>query len=307
MAKTSTVVDQADNLRRIVSGLKEKSEKIIERSVRKSKRSARLIAVTSGKGGVGKTSLTVNLAIQLSCKGYRVIVIDGDLGLANVEVMLGIVPKYSLYELVNSEKRLSDIITEGPAGIKFISGGTGIIEMAGLEKQKFDKILFTLTALDNYADFILIDTGAGISRSVTDFVLAAQEVILVTNSEPTSVTDAYAILKIISVENRDCRVKIIANMVESPSEAEDIFGRLNTAAKKFLGTEIENLGYLQRDSIVSKAIKLQIPFMLGYPRSLAAKGVRQIAARLVENTELIKEPKGVKQFLARIYTSLSSS
>jgi flagellar biosynthesis protein FlhG len=307
MAKTSPGIDQAENLRKIVSGLKERSEKIIERSVRKTRKKARLIAVTSGKGGVGKTSLTVNLAVQLGQRGYRVIVIDGDLGLANVEVMLGIVPKYSMYELVNSQKRLSDIITDGPAGIKFISGGTGIIEMAGLERQKFDKILQSLTALDNYADFILIDTGAGITKDVMKFVLAVQEVILVTSSEPTSVTDAYAVLKVISTGNTECRVKILTNMVDSPSEARDIYARLNTAAKKFLGTETENLGYLQKDSAVSKAIKKQIPFLLGYPKSPASKGVREITERLIENTELTREPEGVRQFLTRIYTTLSSS
>lgn len=307
MVETVTAFDQADRLRKIVSGLREKSDSIIDQAAKKINKKARLIAVTSGKGGVGKTSLTVNMAIQLSRSGYRVIVIDGDLGLANVEVMMGIVPKYSMYEFINSNLHLSDIIADGPSGIKFISGGTGIVEMARLEKKKFDKILFTMSALDNYADFILVDTGAGISNSVTSFVLAANEVILITNAEPTSITDAYAILKIISLHNEDCKVRVIANMVDNSKEAEDIFTRINTAAKRFLKKDIINLGYLQRDAAVSKAIKLQIPFAVSFPKSTAAKGIEEIVKRIIADTEFRQDPEGVKRFLSKIYISFSSS
>ena len=172
---------------------------------------------------------------------------------------MGIVPKYSMYDLVNSDVSLSDILTDGPLGIKFISGATGIVEMANLDRQRFERILWTMSALDSYADFILIDTGAGISSGVTDFVLAAREVILVVSPDPTSITDAYAVLKIIRTQNSGCSVKMIANMVESPQEAEDILERLNTAADKFLGTKIKSLGFL-KDPAVSRAIRMQTPF-----------------------------------------------
>lgn len=307
MAKASAAVDQADKLRKIVSGLREKSDQIIDKAVKKTKKKARLIAITSGKGGVGKTSFTVNLAIQLCRKGYRVVVIDGDLGLANVEVIMGIVPKFSLYELVSSDISLSDIITDGPMGIKFISGGTGIVEMADLNKQKLDKILRAMSALDNYADFVLIDTGAGISSNVTKFVLAAQEAILVTSPEPTSITDAYAVLKIISLNNKGCSVSVITNMVEDSREAEDILDRINTAAGKFLGTRIKNLGYLQKDPAVSRAIKMQIPFVVSFPKSAAAKGMERIAERIAGNAEYHMETEGVRSFLSRIYRSLRTS
>jgi flagellar biosynthesis protein FlhG len=300
-------VDQADKLRRIVSSLRERSEVIIDRAVKKTGKKARLIAVTSGKGGVGKTSLTVNIAIKLSKNGYRVVVIDGDLGLANVEVMLGIVPQYSMYDIINSGLSLSDVIIDGPMGIKFISGGTGVVEMAYLDRRRFDSLLDTLSVLDSYADFILVDTGAGISRSVTKFVLAAREVILVTNSEPTSITDAYAILKIISIHNKECYIKMIANMVESPAEAEDILARINTAAKMFIGAEIKSLGFVKRDPAVSKAVKTQTPFIIGSPKSAAAKSIERIAQRIVYNTEYIREPEGVREFLTRIYLRMNSS
>ncbi|HZX46197.1 MAG TPA: MinD/ParA family protein [Clostridia bacterium] len=304
MAKTSPATDQADKLRKIVRSLREKSDSIMDRAVQKSKNRARLIAVTSGKGGVGKTSITVNLAIQLCRSGYRVVIIDGDLGLANVEVIMGIVPKYSMYDLINSKLDLSDILVEGPAGIKFISGGTGMIELADLGRQEFDRILCTMSALDNYADFILIDTGAGISSGVTSFVLAAREVILVTSPEPTSITDAYAVLKVISQNNANCSVKLILNMVEGRREAEDVLGRLNTAAEKFLGTGIKGLGYLVRDPAVGRAIRMQTPFVVAFPNCAAARGIGRIAARILDNTEYQVESEGIKNFLSRIYKSL---
>ena len=304
MAKTSPATDQADKLRNIVRNLREKSGFIMDRAVQKSNKRARLIAVTSGKGGVGKTSITVNLAIQLCRSGHRVVVIDGDLGLANVEVIMGIVPKYSMYDLLNSKLDLSDVLIEGPAGIKFISGGTGMVELASLDEQEFDRILCTMSALDNYADFILVDTGAGISSGVTGFVLTAREVILVTSPEPTSITDAYAVLKVISQNNVDCSVRLILNMVEGPREAEDVLARLNTAAEKFLGTGIKSLGYLVRDPAVGRAIKIQTPFMVAFPKCAAARGIERIAGRVLNNTEYHLEPEGVKNFLTRIYRSL---
>src|SRR5690554_2929806 len=304
MAKTSPASDQADKLRKIVRSLREKSGSIMDRAVQKSINRARLIAVTSGKGGVGKTSITVNLAIQLCRSGHRVVIIDGDLGLANVEVILGMVPRYSMYDLLNSKLDLSDVLIEGPAGIKFISGGTGIVELANLGRQEFDRILCSMAALDNYADFILVDTGAGISSGVTGFLLAAREVILVTTPEPTSITDAYAVLKVISQNNANCSVRLILNMVEGPREAEDVLGRLNTAAERFLGTGIKSLGYLVRDPAVGRATRMQTPFMVAFPNCAAARGIGRIAGRILDNTEYHMESEGVKDFLTRIYRSL---
>lgn len=303
MANTFAAADQADKLRKIVSGLRERSDQIIDKASKKTRKKARLIAVTSGKGGVGKTSLTVNLAIQLCRNGHKVVVIDGDLGLANVEVIMGAVPKFSLYELISSDLSLSDILTDGPMGIKFISGGSGIIEMANLEKQQFDRILRTMSVLDDYADFILIDTGAGISSNVMNFVLAAREVILVTSPEPTSITDAYAVLKLIHLHNKGCSISAIVNMAESPREAGDILQRINTAAEKFLGTRVKSLGYLQKDPAVGKAIKMQTPLVISFPKSATAKGMQRIAERIASNCEYHMENEGVKGFLSRIYRS----
>lgn len=307
MIKTGSIVDQADKLRKIVSGLKESSGMIIDRSVTKAGKRARLIAVTSGKGGTGKTSLTVNIALQLGKMGYKVVVIDGDLGLANVEVMLGKVPKYSMYDIINSGLSLSDIIFDGPMGIKFVSGGTGIMEMAHLNRKRFDELLNILSALDNYADFILIDTGAGISNNVMKFVLAANEVILVANPEPTSITDTYAILKIISMHNRKCQIKMVANMVEGPAEAEDILNRINTAAREFIGIEIKSLGFIKRDPLISKAIKKQTPFIICFPKSPTAKNIEGITERIVHNADYQTKAEGLRGFLSKMYMSVKPS
>ncbi len=307
MVKPNPTADQAEKLRRIVRGLREKSEIIIDRSAKKSEKKARLIAVTSGKGGVGKTSITINIAIQLVKCGYKVVIIDGDLGLANVEVMLGIVPKYSMYDIINSGLGLTDAMTDGPMGIKFLSGGTGIMEMAYLSRQNLDRLLSILSPLDSYADFILVDTGAGISRNVIEFVLAAREVIIVTNSEPTSITDSYAILKIISLNNKDCEVKLITNFADSPEEAEDTFKLINVAANKFINTEIKNLGFLKRDPSVSRAIKLQVPFSIGFPKSDATRNVERIAQRIADNMDYKQKSEGLRGFISRLYTSMKPS
>jgi len=308
LAELNSRVDQAERLRRIVSDLKQRSDEIIRENSQKMNHSARLIAVTSGKGGVGKTSVTANLAIELSRLGNKVIIIDGDLGLANIEVMMGIVPKYSLYEMIRLDISLSEVITEGPNGVKFISGGSGIMEMASLDRQKFQRIINSLSALDRYADFILIDTGAGISQNVTNFLVAADEVILVTNPEPTSITDSYAILKFLDSQNPQCDVKVVVNMVEGLSEANEIIRRLNAAAERFLNIKVKNLGYIVEDNNVSKGIKIQSPFVLSSPRCDAAKNIKDIADRLVANKEnAYGTTEGVKSFLARLYRAFSTT
>ncbi len=307
MFKTSPTADQAEKLRRIVENLRERTEIIIDRSAKKTKERARLITITSGKGGVGKTSLTINIAIQLVKYGYKVVIIDGDLGLANIEVMLGVVPKYNMYDIVSSELGLTDVMTDGPMGIKFISGGTGIMEMACLNRQNLEMLLNILSPLDNYADFILVDTGAGISRNVIEFVLAAKEVIIVTNSEPTSITDSYAMLKIISLHNKNCKPKLIANFVDSPEEAENTFNLINAAANRFINTEVINLGFLKKDPLVGKAIKLQVPFYISFPKSDASRSIERIAQRIMGNLNYQQRPGGLKDFISKLYESMKSS
>lgn len=305
MSNINCGIDQAERLRKLVSDLRERSQEIIRKNSSKVMCGTRLIAVTSGKGGAGKTSFTANLAIELKKIGYKVAIIDGDLGLANVEVMFGIIPRFSLYEFIQMDLPLTEIINEGPLGVKFISGGNGITEMANLSREKFQKIVNSLAGLDNYADFILLDTGAGISNNVLNFVLAAKEVIILTNPEPTSITDSYAVLKAIKSYNHSCDIKIVANKVRNASEGQEIMDKLGTAASRFLNMEVNNLGYIMYDHSVSEAVRLQQPFVLSFPRCDASRNVKEIAQRLAENRDNNQSAEGLKSFLGRIYDFLN--
>ena len=199
------VMDQADELRKKVELLKEQTP------------TSRVIAVTSGKGGVGKTSISVNLALQLQQQGKRVVVLDADFGLANVEVMLGIRPQYNLADLIFDNKSIEEIITEGPLGIGFISGGSGVQDLVNLDKERLKGLIAKLVKLDNMYDVVIIDTGAGISDSVVEFVLSSPEILLVITPEPTSITDAYSLLKAVKRKKEFDReqksIKVITNRV----------------------------------------------------------------------------------------------
>ena len=219
-------MDQAERLRKMVS------EQTTPRRV------SRVITVTSGKGGVGKSNISVNLAIALSRLGNRVIIFDADFGLANVEVMLGIRPGYNLADLMFKGKSLSDIITVGPENIGFISGGSGIQELTNLTRDQIIYLIQKLVELDEKADIVIIDTGAGISDSVMEFIAASTEVLLVATPEPTSLTDAYALLKALNrrtdISVQDMVIKMVANRVDSHAEGMELYNKLNLVVSKFL-------------------------------------------------------------------------
>lgn len=289
-------MDQAENLRRMVK------ENTTPRRV------ARVITVTSGKGGVGKSSISVNLAIALSKIGNRVIILDADFGLANVEVMLGIRPQYNLADLMFHGKNLSDIITEGPENIGFISGGSGIQELTNLTKDQIIYLIQTLVELDERADVIIVDTGAGISDSVLEFVAASTEVLLVATPEPTSITDAYALLKTLNrktdISLQDTVIKMIANRIDSYDEGKELYDKLSLVVNKFLNLKLEYLGAVPQDSYVSKAVMRQTPAIMLYPNSNFSKSLYTFADILCENTT--ENPQS-KKGIAQLFTNLLRS
>jgi len=248
---------------------------------------ARVITVTSGKGGVGKTNFTVNLGIVLAKLGQKILLVDADLGLANVDVMLGMIPKYNLGHVLLGEKKLADIIINGPAGMKIIPSGSGMYKLANLGEKKLTQCLQYLNELEKTSDIMLIDTGAGLSKSVLKFVLAAGEVIIITTPEPTAITDAYGIIKVIASANRDIPIKVVVNMVKNEKEAEEVMERLSAVSQRFLGLDLVKLGFIPVDTIVSKAVKEQQPFVLAHPRSAAAQSINQIANRLINEDAVI--------------------
>lgn len=291
-------MDQAENLRKQV--------RRTDSSSTQKPNVARVITVTSGKGGVGKSSVSVNLAIWLSRMGKRVIVFDADFGLANIEIMLGLRPEYNLADLMFRGKTLKDIITYGPENIGFISGGSGINELANMSKEQIYSLIQRLYELDMMADVIIVDTGAGISDAVLEFVAASEEVLLVATPEPTSITDAYALLKSL---NRNAAyvpdktvIKMIANEIRSEKEAEELFDKLSIVVNKFLNIDVEFLGTIPYDINMQKAVMKQAPVSITDPNCSSARAIRTIVEKTWgEGTELIKrENRGLMQ----LFTSM---
>lgn len=290
-------MDQADKLRQLVQQKSSAPRKV-----------ARVITVTSGKGGVGKSSLSVNLAIQFSRMGKKVIVFDADFGLANIEIMLGIRPQYNLADLMFRGKNLEDIITEGPEGIGFISGGSGIQELTMLSREQIIYLTQKLFQLDKLADIIIIDTGAGIADSVMEFVAASSEVLLVVTPEPTSITDAYALLKTLNRKSdfsaKNTKIKMIANRTTRDSEGLELFDKLAIVSEKFLNIPIEYLGAVPQDANVSKAVIQQKPVSVLYQNTNASKAITQLSDKLNdEKVEPVQEKKGMAQLFSNLIKS----
>ncbi len=272
--------DQAETLRRIVQH--KADDKSLSESDTSGKR-ARVITITSGKGGVGKTNVTINLALALSQMGLKVVILDVDFGLANIDVLFGIVPKYSILDVIRDEKSINDVLTDGPNNIKFLSGGSGVEELIRLDRKQLREFVAHISQLDKLFDVILIDTGAGLSQNVMSFIMAADEVILVTTPEPTSITDAYALVKMVSRRDRRKRMHIIVNKAESIKEAEEISKKLMVVSEKFLSLRLLKLGYILYDDTVTKSVKMQKPFSLYNPKCQAAKNISDIADKLFSN------------------------
>ena len=255
----------------------------------------RVVAITSGKGGVGKTNIAVNLAIALRDKGYRVLVIDADLGMANVDVMLGTSSRRHLLDLLRPEVKLDDVIVESPHGVQYISGGSGIEK--ALEYDRAEKLLLQQKLADcaARADVILVDTGAGLGRNVMDFILAADEVILVTTPEPTSLTDAYAVMKAYSIYAVQKNLRLVINRVYEPKESREVALKLQRAAEKFLHMPVDCLGYVFEDASVTKAVRRQQPLIKAAPASAAARCIDALTG------EEMKVKRGWKGFLQQIF------
>ena len=246
-------MDQAQQLRNVI---KKQNQKEI-------KNHARVITVTSGKGGVGKSNLSVNLAIQFRKMGKRVVIFDADFGLANVEVMFGAIPKHNLSDLIYRKMDIRDIITEGPMGIGFISGGSGILGLNNLNREQVLNLVHSLQTLGTMTDIIIVDTGAGISDTVLEFVLASPEILLVVTPDPSSLTDSYSLIKAL-YNNSDfiqqkSQLYVVSNRVSNVIEGKQLFEKLDTVVKQFLEGNIQYLGAVPQDSVLEKAVRQQMP------------------------------------------------
>jgi len=237
----------------------------------------RILAVASGKGGVGKTNVVANLAAGLTDLGKRVIVLDADLGLANIDVLLGITPKYHLGHVLYGDKKLTDIMVAGPGGFRIIPASSGLQRLAELTLEQRDYLVKSFADLDGDADYLLIDTAAGISTNVLHFLRAAPEVVVVSSPEPTAIVDAYAVIKIVLAEEPAKTIRVLINSVISEEESRDVFRQINSVVKRFLSREVIYLGYVERDPHVVKAVRSQVLVTHSYPTAPASRCFRQIA------------------------------
>ncbi|MBQ3792986.1 MAG: MinD/ParA family protein [Lachnospiraceae bacterium] len=288
-------MDQAEQLRNIIKA------KDIKRSL------ARVITVTSGKGGVGKSNTAINLAVQFKRMGQRVIILDADFGLANIEIMFGAVPKYNLCDLIYQGKNIKDIITWGPEEVGFISGGSGIAGMSNLSRDYLVYIIQNLAELDAIADIIIVDTGAGISDAVLEFLVASGEILLVTTPEPTSITDSYSLLKALSRHDRFAKdktqIKVISNRVDSDEEGKNLYTKLNAVVSRYLKIPISYLGSVPQDNQLARAVMQQMPVSIQAPNSPAAVAYDRIAQRLMNKEVAQTIPKrGMAAFFSHIVT-----
>jgi flagellar biosynthesis protein FlhG len=284
------MTDQAQGLRNLVQIQNEHGT-----------RETRVITVTSGKGGVGKSNFTLNFALTLQSRGYKVLVFDADIGLANIDVLMGVSSKYSLYHLLKKEKTIWEIIQKGNNDLEFIAGGSGFNDLLRLTDDELDYFANQVTQLNGYVDFIIFDTGAGLSKETLKFILAAEETIVVTTPEPTSITDAYAIIKMVNSMGHKVPFTLVINRVTDLKEGKQTADKISLVAKQFLDIDIPTLGFVDDDSSVSKAVKKQIPFTIAFPNSAASKGIHSLVDRFIAGQQQGESvDAGIKGFLSKM-------
>lgn len=260
-----------------------------------STRPVQVIAVTGGKGGVGKSNISLNLSIALAEMRRRVVLLDADLGLANIDVLLGLRADKNLADVLNGDCSLSDILVTGPSGIKVVPASSGVQKMAALGPQQHAALIHAFSELSNQLDVLIVDTAAGISDTVVSFVRASQEVLVVVCDEPSSITDAYALIKLLNKEHGLFRFRVVANMTRSVQEGLGLFNKLNVVCERFLDVSLQYLGNVPFDENVRKAVQQQQPLLKYAPQSKAAVAVRKIADQ-VDQWPLPSSARGHLEF-----------
>ncbi|MCL2276930.1 MAG: MinD/ParA family protein [Treponema sp.] len=279
--------DQAEKLREIMKRKNDagtaKTAQPVKTTV-KSADKARIITVTSGKGGVGKTNLSVNMALAFARLGKKVIVMDADLGLANVNVMLNMIPKYNLYHVIKKQKTIREILVETEYGISIVAGASGFSQIANMGEEDRKDFIAELETLSN-ADIIIIDTSAGVSSNVLDFIAAADDAVIITTPEPTAITDAYGIIKIIATEydSLNMGLKLVVNRARGAAQAKGVADRMINIAGQFLNLKVDYLGFIYDDSSVPHSVLRQKPFMVIDPKCKASICVQHIVERMDRN------------------------
>lgn len=293
--------DQAAALRELISSLGTDPSKQRDSSGIQEK-TAHIIAVTSGKGGVGKSNFTLNFALELQKLGRKVLVFDADIGMANIDVLMGVRSQYNLFHLLNREKTMSEIIQIGPNSLPFIAGGSGMTELFSLSEE--DLLYFTrqIEEIAHGMDYILFDTGAGLSKETIRFITASDECIVVTTPEPTAITDAYALVKVVHDLEHAASFRLVVNRAMDRREAQQTADKIRLVAEKFLHLDIRVLGHVSDDPHVSQAVKKQTPFSIRFPNSQASKDIQELAIRYAQHPVQVRadSPSGIKGFVRKL-------
>ena len=245
--------------------------------------STRTIAISSGKGGVGKTSVAINLGLALGQLGRRVVLLDADLGLANVDVLLGLRPTYHLGHVVSGERTISDILVEVAPGFAVIPGGSGLAELIDLPRHQRDALIGSFTLLDRLANILIIDTAAGVSSDVSSFVLAASDLVVVTTPDPAAITDAYALVKVVTGLGANPRIRLLVNQVSGSAEADEVARKLTDVARRFLGVEVGTAGFVPTDPHVAQAARKQTALLTLFPEAPASRKFAEVARMLASD------------------------
>jgi flagellar biosynthesis protein FlhG len=295
-------MDQVINLRKNV---KKESGKVHKLRVKNKsfspKNNPMVIAVTSGKGGVGKTNIVGNMAVTFQRMGKRVLIFDADLGLANIDIIFGMNPKYTIEEVIKGEKELSQIIVMGPEGVALIPGSSGVQELSNLSEGHKINLLNEFDLLNNMYDILLIDTGAGISSNVIYFNLAAQERIVVVTPEPTSVTDAYALIKVMFMKHGTNKFIILMNMVRNETVAMSVYKNLSSVVEKFMGSiSLEYAGFIQYDRYLNESVNRREPVTCCYPQSSSSQSFKKLAEYILEQTDERNQDGSIQFFWKRL-------
>jgi len=283
--------DQAEALRNLVN----------QRMYMEEGRTTQIITVTSGKGGVGKSNFSLNFALSLQRFGKKVLVFDADISMANIDVLMGVPSPYNLYHLLKGEKTIWDIVQEGTEGLHFIAGGSGFRDLLDLSKEQLAWFTDEIEKLHGKYDYIIFDTGAGLSKETVNFIGAAHETIVVTTPEPTSITDAYALIKMVKGMGMDVRFKLVVNRASDRREGEQTANNITTVAQRFLQAELPTLGILPDDPYVSKAVKRQQPFLIAYPDSGAALAMNRLTRSYLELPQSSQGHTGLKGFVQKMF------
>jgi flagellar biosynthesis protein FlhG len=293
--------DQADTLRQMARSAKTPPQEEGQKQTKTADQNGiRVLSVTSGKGGVGKSNVVANLAMALAAQGKKVLIIDADLGVGNIDVLLGLSPQYNLNHVLSGEKALSEIIVEAAPGIKLIPAGSGVQEYTSLGQHEKLKLLDELDMLEEEFDIMIIDTEAGISENVTYFTVAAQEIVVVVSPEPTSITDVYALIKLLATRYSEHHFKVLVNMARDSEDALEVFRKLANVAGRFLDISLDYLGCVVKDEKLVEAVKKQKAVFQLFPDCEATGCFTTLAKRVVENSRQTRV-KGNIQFFFRRY------